>query len=897
MFIVAALWVHFFRPHVQHHAGYILTSSNKLQRITKNQLKWEYPSLVGNPYEIALGCKLWLNQLSHQAFDRVKMRGVPHEDNILDKASKGYYKLQDLDRMMGLVWAEKRVVDLFAGRGGWSEYAHERGADVVAYSWWTKMYEQWKGPDAVRTIDGDIRKAVPSWCNLLLADCGEAYKDFKQENAVNYDLLKTVDRWMQLKPHQFIIRIQTPHDPRVVRLLESWQEVTGKGTLVRLRRDRLSSTNMYFISEKVEDLRPLIVGFYHELTRRRLAAEEDQVTPMKYAHNVPVWEAEAEMPGVPRLDPLDMSKSIEEMHMTEEPINITKFFKEISYRKAKPWGSVGGRQNGFIRQAIGSLYELLAASHSLAVWDMTSTVPKAVYDIFKRKVDKAPVEQHPHWEGLRRVYSELAGYVGRTLAPLSDEEILANINRKGAMGYQMANLGYPNLGSYVDQGPWRSDVQSYADALRAGRPKWSVFNSVAKKEKKKNYSREKKGSRLIQYLPAPARLFEMKILGGLHHVLERLPWTVAGVPLYDYGDRIAEKLKKCPDVVSEDVAGWDTTISKGLQRLECMFLMSISKTDQLAHDIEAMYSVYANPHVVVQRDWYGETHDVLMRGRGQVSSGRQPTYACNTITNFCVTMYTALRALGVTENHWGRAIRKICDGEGNLDMMISGDDKLVFFARPENSKDYAEKAYHITNEMGMLRKDVPVDAPSVILNNIEDIWFCSHTYEEVTYKNGKTKNMPVRDVGEIVAKALYSTGSFADTGTAEAWARIQGFNLLVNYHHIPEIRYLALAILSGTRVGLNLLGVSIGWNMSREWLTDLLAVETVSRLLFGDHSLTGYRDLGYIDYKSRFKGLNIRPTNRAYKKWKMEIPDNIEKMRGLAGPGHFKDWMSNVTMP
>lgn len=880
---------------IQKHAGYTLTSTGSLMKAqTHDKVLWNIQPSKLKPMKKAKDEKNYLNSLSQKEFDRVKMLGVPHEVITHDKPSKAYFKIEDLDSVMKLTWGGSTVVDLFSGRGGWSQYAYERGARVTSYSWWTgRHYEEWRGPDVAR-VDGDLRKNRRFYkCNVLLADGGESYKDFDHELVVNRQLLYSVDGWMREKPDHFVVRVQTPHDPEVIAKLEEWQQITGKGALVRLSRERLSSTNLYFVSFPKKDLKETVAGFYQQLATKRRVAETSTERVMYYEKLKPIWEKESQMEA-PDLPALDMSKSIAQMHMNKPPIGITRFFVELGYRCAPAWGCAGSVRNRVVMGVLRGLTDILFNRHQFGAWDMTSTTPAAVYDIFKRKVDKAPVENHQHFGGLSKVYQALGETFHGVMHRLSDYSIITGINRKGAMGYQMSNKGYGSLGEYVDVGPWREDEEAFMKSLREGRPIWAVFNSIAKKEKKKNFSREKRGSRLIQYLPGPARIAEMRLLGGLHEFLAAKNWTVTGRRLTDYGDIIYGKKEKHPYVVSEDIAGWDTTISKGVQRLEARTLMAMAEDERHRKDILNLYRVYANPHVVVQRDWYGETHDVLYKGRGQVSSGRQPTYACNTITNCAITFYTIMKSLDIPEGDWPRQMKLFDRGEAAFDMLISGDDKLVFFRDRDDADKYAQEAYKITNDMGMLRKDMPKDQPSAILEGQDEIWFCSHTYSKVRYRED-TKYMPLRSVGEILAKACFAIGSYRDEATAEAWARVQGLSLLVNYHHIPEIRMVAYAILSSTRVGLNLQGLSLGWNISREWLHDDLPIEIISNVLFNDSRLQHYSDLGYIDYKERMSGLTIKPGEKNYKRWKRGLLDDIDYIRERQ-PGTYKDWMHHVKL-
>nr|QFR36175.1 RNA-dependent RNA polymerase [Jingmen tick virus] len=881
------------------HATFKFTPGGKIEEYKGDGLKvWRVEPSLRDPFEVGRNTKTKMNNMTHDEFDRMKYRGVVEEVYSGDKPSKGYDKLRVLLDIMDRPKLGT-VVDLCAGRGGWSELVKDQQGreGITAVSLWERGKEEWMADPAIHRINANVKHLRPWKVDTLLFDGGEAFKreqSVLKEESFNDSLLDVVDAWMMqpTPPENFVIKIQVPYTRKAIASLEKWQIKTNKGRLIRLAGDRLSNTVMYFISDRLEtQLRGRVVSFLRELGYRREDRALTSDPSLQYERVEPNWTPEAHIDGCKPLTPLNMSRSIKEVKMNRAPLGITHFFKEIGYRVAKLKGSEGTRRNRFVSGLLTNIKRELERHHVFGAWQLTSTTPRAVFNIFRSKVDKAPVEQHDHYPGLKKMYDILAdiwlGQVGR-LKRLTEEQMAGAINRKGAMGYQLENRGYTNLGEYWDTGSWRDDVNTFKQDFLAGTPTHGVYNTTAKKEKTKNLTRQvNKGSRIIQYLPADARLYELSILGGLHGYLEKCDWSVAGKGLYQYGDLVHKAMLTTGVAIAEDIAGWDTKISKGLLTLEAHMFSRLAEDTNSQGDPQ-MYRLYADPHMVVQREIEGEVHDVLLRGRGQVSSGRQPTYAANTITNFVTTTYGLAVSLGIPEAEWRDLIQSLTQGKGSRRMLVSGDDKVLFLQGPE-AREYASKAYVIGNDMGLIRKDMALNQHSELITEVKDISFCSHQYYPVKYGT-ETHYMPVRDVGEIFAKATMALGVYKDDLTQEAWARVQGLNMLVNYHHIPECRIMALAILSAPRVGLNLKGITKGWMMSTEWLTDDLGPETIHGLITQGRT-SGWNQLGYVDYKERH-GILLTP-NKTYKIWRHGIREEIETLRE---DGEYKDWLEKMTV-
>nr|ACF19853.1 ANT-5 [Toxocara canis] len=381
------------------------------------------------------------------------------------------------------------------------------------------------------------------------------------------------------------------------------------------------------------------------------------------------------------------------------------------------------------------------------------------------------------------------------------------------VGIQMR--GYSSIGDYVDNADWKNDEAIWMKNLRQGLPTCGVYNAVGKKERKKQAG-EPKASRLIWFLPAIGRICEQRIFGGLSKILKELPFSVCGMPLFDYGERLKELSEGRGYYVCDDIAAWDTRISVGDLRMECQFLKMLADDPGLKNDIELMYRLYAHKVVMLPREIGGTEETALVRIRGQRGSGENVTYSMNTITNFCFLMAKYLKSKEVPLNQVRENVIQYLNGDSAVAMMVSGDDSVVILNK-EESKAFS-KAFWFNNETGKIRKDVAENLPSVVEEDIENVSFCSNFYVSTKF-GGSVRMMPIRSVEEVLSKASLMLGYARDFTTSEAWARAQGFMMVCCYPHVAEIRLLGLALLSATRANIVLEGLLKPGRVQKEpWL-------------------------------------------------------------------------------
>lgn len=840
---------------------------------------------------------------------------------------RGAGKLRSALDVMGYQKVQGSFVDLGAGAGYFTKVMFDRGASSG------EAVSRWSSNPRHRQLDVNVRRSNLTETHAditeyparkvdwILFDAGESDHNYKPEEKRNFKLLsRTIIPWITINPKaNFIIKVMCPWSDRTRDLLRTVQSITGKGKLIRLSGDRMSNCEMYFVSMiKDDDINAPVKEMMETLIdywRRGIPANSGlPLQPMD-----PVWEPEPNIPGVPELPPLDMSASVAEVTrgVLREPRKITKFLVELGHFPSNPMGSAGTSRNYVVKELTDSLRHGMDLVDN---WSMTSTTPLATYNIVKKKIDNAPVENHAHWPRIKSVWDAMGEFFkdsGHRLHQLSDEEIPAAINRHGGLGMQDADLvemGIRDLGDFVDHDSgktWRAKVKEFAKHLRKEKPIKGVFNSVGKREKKMDLTRSKaKGSRLIWFLSATARLFEAKVIGNLEEMLEKvLPYSVCGMPQYDYGNKIEDIFRRLPRAVAEDIAGFDTRVSKTMQRFECRFLEQISGDEQQKHYIRLLYRLYSNAHVMIDRNIEGKSETALYKLRGQVASGRRPTYGMNTLDNSVAQLAAMSYALGIPEQDvkaW--ALKVLRAGQSDdFSAVISGDDSVVFASEP-SLQAFSTKGFVFLNEIGFVRKNTAYGEPSPIIRRFEDIDFCSNYYTRVLFKNDRGerahKCLPIRGMDEIIGKALLAKGDYKDERTEIAWAREQGINMLLNYGAIPMARILGLAILSSTPCNLRLEGLSLGWSVhGRPWLTRQMDIlDIINQCYFGSHTrypipgfyLTSLGGYHYIPLWQRRRFQIVR--SKVYRKWQADLRQTVMMLKKPDRDLRYIDYLGYVSL-
>lgn len=872
--------------------------------------------------ELSKAYKTKLNSLSRDEFNAAKFYGVSEGPRNLGDPSRGSHKFREILRAFQVHGVNLSGLDFFdacAGSGGWSAEMVRMGSTGTALSFWSPQHAQWDGPENVNRIKRDFIGFKPIRTELFLFDGGESDKRLEVEQTKFRRLFEQVTEWIRFNPKaHFVIKVLTPGDYLIRLRLAEMQKITGKGRLIRLNSSRLSTAEMYFVSLPIQDIDTTVAAFYRRLTPSLTTPKEGGKT-MEYANQEVVWPEKGNY-GVTELAEYDMSSSIDEVaYERRPPRNITKFLKEITYFQGTTKGSDTTIKNPYVQTLLGALNTRLPGLRS---WKTTSTTPHSTFRMVTQKIDKAPVEQHQYWEHLGIVYDVVADYIrrkGGKLRRLDDDSVIKNLNPKGAMGMQEDIIEDPygnkhkfnSIKEYAtfkvgNRYLWKSRIKRFRESLKSGKPIWSVFNSIGKKEKKVDASRyHDKGSRLIWYLPATPRIFETQVFGSLEQdILGVLPYSVSGVPLYDYGEVLSDLMKDGYKAIANDVAGWDTRISYGIQCLEADFLKKLTKDETLKEDIELLYRLYANAHVAIDRSIENIPETAIYKLRGQVASGRRPTYAMNTITNIVVTMLATAVSQGVEIKDLAKWIKRRLD-QGHSSMYggkISGDDSVLVFG-PDEAVKFAKYGHEVLNALGLYRKNMDLEAESRIIDRMEDIEFCSNNYTQVSFRKGMetwVRWMPIRTFEEIVAKASISIMAPKDDITGAAWARAQGYNLLINYGHMHEVKALALSILSSTDPNIQLQSLELGWQLQHQpWMRSGDVLDIYNSCLFGDSTtIQRIRESGFKIDSLRFTGHMFSHERRRYlnlnskhrKDWYQELPTLVQVLRDRKPQTEFHDW-------
>jgi hypothetical protein len=571
---------------------------------------------------------------------------------------------------------------------------------------------------------------------------------------------------------------------------------------------------------------------------------------------------------VPVLEPLKLNRTLEKIEeafaekIVPFPRNRNKCATEIGcIPGVETRGTSGTVVNQFVADVVGPLGGCLPGFSN---WRVTDTTPRGVEEVFTRKIDSAPKENHQYYGDMWEVYKGIADFIredGSRLRYLSDEEIGDTLTRDSSMG-EPNFTKYRNIGEYYDSGDWTNDVNDVRASLADDDPELLIFNIIGKSEVKYTSSFVPKGSRFVWFYPAAVRMHEMRVVGHLNHLMKMLPFSVSGLPLYDYGDFMWNLWKPDYLAITEDVFGWDTRVSVGIFRLESAFCQMLTDDETQKREIHQLYRAWAYPMFMFRRPGEKGTDLSINRAQGGKASGIQLTYAMNTVTNAALIYTRICKALQVPTDQMRSWVHHHLDNfnDSSIKMIVSGDDSVVMGQRKEMMA-YRDK-FSVHNVTGFIRKDIGLNDKSEMIPQFISVSFCSHRFAPVRYydrlsKTVVVKRMPFRTETEIIAKSMImkiKRSMQLDAYAVEGWARIQGLNLMVNYHHLSNCRLIGLALLDITRDTISFEGLAQKGGIRDEpWIRPGDLLEIVNGCLFGECSrfphpnfqVRGIRDLGY----------------------------------------------------
>uniref|UniRef100_A0AAT9JFU7 NS5-like protein n=1 Tax=Cryptocercus pudacuoensis jingmenvirus TaxID=3133548 RepID=A0AAT9JFU7_9FLAV len=840
--------------------------------------------------------KALINGMTKKEFDEFKTRGIVSRKKLLHEVSRGVMKLQDLLRQTRLK-PGGIILSLACGRGGWEQELSPVPLvkSIIAMTFGrsssTPGHEDfsdrlWPGKEKISLINTDIRKMVGKinkTYNWLLFDGGEENANPEKEADKIYDLLKSgVEPYVYEGLEGFIIKILTPFDARIVELLERIRSITGKGNLYVSMHTRQSTSEMYFCSTPIGgDLKRQV----RELTEakiKRAIFEEQPILKERYVRDAHFRQKIYE--DVRLLKPIDMSRSIFQLgpKVFDQPRAFLHWFSEGTY----PFGSRGGKSTMRCQIVWDVVRSLITNMPGLSMWTGTDTTPEGFMNVFSRKVDRGPVENSPYFVRLREVYHGMANHFrsrGFKLRSLTMDEVRERANKKGAPG---PCDRWMNLGEALTDPSIEKRMADFEDGLSKGQPVDAIFSTMGKREKKKDGNR---GSRMVAFLPIVARMVELKRFGSLLELTKPYMnrFGVGGLGLHDLGQRAKSVFKQW--AVSDDIAGFDTRVGLKVLSMEFYDFISLLGPEKMDMRVaEGLYRIYAHPHILIPKPGRFVRSE-LLSGIGQRMSGTGPTYAMNTITRIALMMLQMAEVETIGIGQLSQWVTNLMANDERWSGCVSGDD--AFFTGSPDDITRLSKMVEPLNSMGFYRKDMPLNADGLIAKSMEEVEFCSHRYEEVTYYDEMTdrtvtRYQPVRSYGEIFAKASIWMSGSEFTDNQQAWASAQANNLFINYGHMRDCRRLALVIKSVVRPDILLVGFHKAGFMPRPWMQPGELLDVSNRCLFGEStaypvpgfSVRRISHMGYIKL-NREKIYNQQFGSQTMIGWRNGIKQMVDKLR------------------
>jgi 23S rRNA U2552 (ribose-2'-O)-methylase RlmE/FtsJ len=831
--------------------------------------------------------------LSKTGFDTFKARGVRPiiKDELV--TSRGFDKLKEIIRLTR-VFPTGNVLSLCCGRGGWEQaYARLPGVtNIKAITFGPGpgheghepfTNKEFPGRHKVNLLYGDAREYPKTDHDTLLFDGGESDTDPEKEVIRFNDLFRrAVMRQIYPGTKCFILKVLTPTDDETLKMLSEIQEITGKGAMYRVSSSRNSTLEVYFVSTPRANLSSRIKTILKTVMER--ARKGRKLAPRKIGPDYTYYRPQIVTKAVEVLQPLDMTAAIAELGPTvpEEGRNYNHWENKGVYPTGVE-GSTGMKRNEY---GLRCANRLLSNLPEFDDWKLTNTTPEGFVEVFNRKIDITPKEDHAHNEKMREVYLGLADHfrkMGYRHREMSYDDILKQANRSGAPCHIDV---HQSVGDFLNTPDWRKEVERVRKGFLEGKPTKAIFNTMGKREKKKMSKIQ--GSRMIAYLPIPMRMLEMKVFGNLLKLtkpsLNR--FGVGGLGLHDLGSRIEEVWKGFG--VSNDIAGFDTRVGVVIQSLESMFIQELTDNVELKEIVGLMYRMYAYPHILIPIPSVFRRSE-LLAGRGQRMSGTNPTYSMNTITRLAIFCTEIVVGKNIPLSEIRREVTRIMAGShgwGDIGGTISGDDAT--FTSKEQHVALLRNTGEVLEEIGFPRKNMAPSQKAEVAESIEEVDFCSHHYERISYYDSYSKRTvykyaPTRGVAEIVAKSLIRVGGQDRELDSQAWLSAQGNNLLVNYPHLRTCRALGMAYKAVVNPNV-VLSDRGGMIRPRPWMMTGDVLDVFNRVMFGDS--TNYpipdfrvREWGHVGYMKQAREQIYDPNcfKAARARWRDGLRRDVER--------------------
>jgi hypothetical protein len=907
-------------------AGCSLPIRAGLKAVYYHRLGQEYHGTIEHKGAIY---KRMLKTLDKQRFEGFREAGVVKPSRKIDSdsvvgtaphlgaSSIGYFKLKNICEL-AQASLHGTVIDACCGAGGWSQVALEsiRVKKVLGFTYGSTK----EGHHAVKSRVAENPRFEGKECNVhyhqippcdvLLLDAGEVKEDRRVE-------VQQTKNWFEFFISRYkagackagIVKLLNPYDGHFMDRLNQLEDEGMDFRIVRSTWSRNTTMEHYFVvgygsNDWRGELNRSADKLLNHLNRARHKLYDHSIILNLPAPDLPQMAPRTRHAspklGFELLKPIPLSQEILNKFPNPSPQTFEHWIPRGS-RTSSPRGETGISYNHPIRYVTQPFF-------GSDGWGLTSTCPAETLAMFRRKIDKSPVEDHQHWGIITKVYEWFSGHVrskGFKLRRLSYEEVVEQLRNKADIG----PLQYANAATALEDDNFRVLCEQRYDEMCRGICNFQPFNTMGKKEKKELVQGADRGSRMIAFGDLVTRVVEQMLLGHVNSAhLAAPPYTPGGVcttPQSEYGEILYKRGQYQGSTthlhpIADDTQRFDVCQAEGMLNIESRFFMSL--TDDPAHKegIKTLYRWYTHPYIILRVPG-GPTrdHEILLSGRGQRLSGCVVTYAGNTITNMVVTTAHMATVTGHGEERWEDFMSRCT---------ISGDDKVIFL---EDDELACVDNVHFWNDIGWTRKGIPAQSPSRVLPCLQDVSFCSHEPLLLNMKDAYgrrfDKVVMARSLRTILRKAGLCVGYISpDKEIQAAQAKAVWMSILMQYWFIRDVRLTAQVGLSALNPFTVPMGKTIAPELRGEaWIDKNRMLEIIKNINFGpkavrerDISIDSWGDLPYVNINDDLRkdgvvhGKLADGTDRAT--WKRNVQRVIDSIKGIWNPnGPTENWLED----
>nr|DAZ87825.1 TPA_asm: hypothetical protein [Candiflavili virus] len=730
-----------------------------------------------------------LNQMDKAAYERYKNSDVPAFSNQY----KAQYQSRSYFKIRGVKLNNRgRTLEIGTGRGGWTLYLVEQGhKDITTY---TLKGEDRVGPSDEFRLRKDIARCVKFRFGdgfrdrgtdyaTIVCDVGESHPTFYGQTAYARAIRRQYEKVLNDSPRAAVyLKEMAPWDSEA----RDFAQRYGL-KLIRSEVSRNSAGEMYYVKGQFESTEDIAIMLLNRMNVK--LKPRPQIIPEVKRE---ILETEKYIPPTKHLMKLEEIDYSESLRRVECAYRGFKFKNETEFASMEEIAVIPNAgdvtssvlYNRILKKATRQLvkHDTVASAYSL-----TDTSIRGVFEVFKRKVDTPPQEYNPYRDKEDEVEQILIKRLKGNYRMLTTQEAIDGIPARAAGGLGIAD--------------WKNDpdliknVHEEMDAIYYGRPTRGVVNTMGKREKKFMKDGSRVGSRQIAYYDIHVRIIERIVFGDLIDSLthrSNIQEGVGGMNPTDFFEMYARELRegeKHEDdswYIAEDVAGWDTRVSRIDLERECHLLMALVEDGYHKRMILMLYSMYADHLLAIKKIMdTGEKKVSIVREQKGRMSGVIITYTMNTLTNIIKRRVQLMIAFNLTAL---QVDQELCNKRWVS--MVCGDDAVIGGTKTDMTQLGKHGQYWET--IGYNRKDMKPYSESEIIKDYNQVSFCSHNPAKITIH---TKNGPIeryvsdRPEGEILGKLALSVGAFSTYENEIAHA-LSVRNSLCQYAHKRDIRLL-----------------------------------------------------------------------------------------------------------